>query len=481
MLEKGAILNNRYKVLDSIGKGGSSLVYLIRDIRIGKLWALKEIPRRDKMAYSLAKRELNLLKSINYEKFPRITDAFVSESALYLVNDYVEGISLDRIIFDKRISRYKAVKWAGEILDALDYLHGLSPPILYLDLKPENILVLPNGNIKMIDFGIARRITTDYIPMGTPGYAAPEQYEYNGDNLSEQTDIFAFGMTYYAMRMGCNPDEDIEKVRYQISKSGQLSHSEKILILKCIQTNVADRYDNVMLVSYQLKQICSNKLNPGKILNCISLVGLLVFLIIVGSTVYINEKGSENARRQMIADASNYINEGEYTLEGLKIITTFIDSGCLDENSMESFAYDVAMNYFLIQHDYNKAYRYFSKLDENEYPEVMYMMKLCNAQTGFIYDDENIIECIGRLYDMTYKMADGQRKYEVYIFVAQCYENYDSDTVNGVKKALIVLEEGQRQLLSNASSMSLEDVEALKIKYEKRIEMLYEKAKYRIK
>ncbi len=202
--------------------------------------------------------------------------------------------------------------------------------------------------------------------------------------------------------------------------------------------------------------------------------------MISGILIYWNKVSKDNLARQMVYEASNYINDGDYTRQGLKVITTFIDSGCLDNQTMEIFTYDVAMNYFLIQQDYNLAYRYFSHLDIDKYREIPLLMQLCDAERGFEYDEDNILKSIGRLYDIASKTTNDSRKHEMYFVVARCYERYDPNMSSGSKKAITVLEEGKRQLVADSGDMSLEEINDTKEKYDRQLETLYMKTKNRI-
>lgn len=477
MLKQGTIINNRYKVEDAIGKGGTSSVYLVRDIRIGKRWAMKELKREDKMSIILARREVDMLKSIDYKLFPRITDAFVSSKCLYIISDYIEGISLDKIVKNKIIPKSRAVKWMNDIALAISYLHGLSPPVLYLDLKPENILVMPNEEIRLIDFGIAGRITGEHVPLGTPGFAAPEQYEKNGEKLSVRTDIFAFGMMYYVLREGEYPGTKISITYKNIKDSSTLSRREKSFILKCIQMNPKDRFECMDRVAYQINSINKSFYNPGRIINYVAtLIAIIIITIITILSIH-NRSNKELAVGQMLTNVAMYMEEGEYTIEGLKMITAYIDGGFLASDVSIKFTYEVAMNYFGVQRDYDKAYKYFSKIDSEVYEDVPYLIKLCKAQMEFDFDREEVLECLGYLYRNTLYKKDSGVKYKELIYISQWYENYDYSEIEGIKKAITVLEEARTQL-TKAKGLEDEEYEYLINLYDKQIENLYIKAKY---
>ena len=94
----------------------------------------------------------------------------------------------------------------------------------------------------------------------------------------------------------------------------------------------------------------------------------------------------------MVNEANMYLEDGEYTREGLKVITTFINGGVLDENTSQEFCYEVANNYFEVQKDYGTAKTYFQRLDENIYPDARYYIDLCNEMREFTDNDKRVME-----------------------------------------------------------------------------------------
>jgi serine/threonine protein kinase len=170
-------------------------VYKAYHIYLKTPWALKVVSSLK----SLAENELTVLKSLNHHAFPRLVDVITDDSYNILVFDYYEGPTLQSLLqANGSIEVERVYKWALQILDALSYLHSHNPePIIYRDLKPSNLIISKNDNIKLIDFGTARHFkhenTDDTVYLGTPGYAAPEQYGFGQTDV--RTDIYNFGMT----------------------------------------------------------------------------------------------------------------------------------------------------------------------------------------------------------------------------------------------------------------------------------------------
>jgi len=145
---------------------------------------------------------------------------------------------------------------AEQILDALNYLHGCSPePIIYRDLKPSNLMLLADDTIKMIDFGTARLFkqenSDDTIYLGTPGYAAPEQY--GAAQTDIRTDIFNFGMTLFHLVTGKHPLQCAESQREQILGLAGVSQQFASVILRCVSVNPGERYGDIAEIRKALR------------------------------------------------------------------------------------------------------------------------------------------------------------------------------------------------------------------------------------
>ena len=186
------------------------------DKNLNKQWAVKEIKKRshDKnndIVVQSAIAEANLMKKLDHPCLPRIVDIIDKVDVIYVVMDYIEGEPLSKVI-EKNGAQPQAsvIEWAQELASVLEYLHMQDPPIIYRDMKPANIMLQPNGNIKLIDFGIAREYKTqsisDTVSLGTKGYAAPEQFGGKGQT-DARTDIYCLGVTLYHLITGKNPCE----------------------------------------------------------------------------------------------------------------------------------------------------------------------------------------------------------------------------------------------------------------------------------
>ncbi len=202
------MLANRYAIQEVIGIGGMGSVYRARDMHfpnVTKLVAVKEMintapdPLVRETIVQNFEREANLLATLHHPSIPRIFDYFSLESRSYLVLEFIHGKDMEAIINDTNgfLPEHQVISWAIELCDVLEYLHGHKPdPIIFRDMKPSNVMVNSNGDVMLIDFGIAKVFQTGIkgTMIGTEGYSPPEQYR--GD-ATPAADIYALGATIH--------------------------------------------------------------------------------------------------------------------------------------------------------------------------------------------------------------------------------------------------------------------------------------------
>ena len=207
-LQAGITLVNRYHVQEVIGVGGMGSVYRARDLHfpnVTKLVAVKEMiniapdPLTRQTIIHNFEREANLLATLNHPSIPRIYDYFSEEDRSYLVLEFIHGKDLEAIISDTPgfLPEEQVLTWAIQLCDVLAFLHGHKPdPIVFRDMKPSNVMINSNGDIILIDFGIAKtfQVGQKGTMIGTEGYSPPEQYR---GEASPAADIYALGATFH--------------------------------------------------------------------------------------------------------------------------------------------------------------------------------------------------------------------------------------------------------------------------------------------
>ncbi|GHO44877.1 protein kinase domain-containing protein [Ktedonospora formicarum] len=211
------VLKGRYRVVKHIGSGGYGEVYKAEDTEFGdRLVAIKEMGTSGMSAEEIVeateafKHEAFLLARLTHPGLPSIFDYFNEDGHWFLVMSFVEGETLEDHIertSRKRLSIAEVLQIGIQLCSVLGYLHTRQPPIIFRDLKPSNIMRTPDGQVYLIDFGIARLFkqgqTKDTVALGSPGFAAPEQY--GKKQSSPQTDVYSLGATMHYLISGQDP------------------------------------------------------------------------------------------------------------------------------------------------------------------------------------------------------------------------------------------------------------------------------------
>lgn len=206
------IILQKYEIIGKLGQGTEGKVYLVKDLHLDRLAAMKEILGETVGKTAAGEPEIvgeaKLLKELTHPGLPAIYDFFQEEGKTYLVMEYVDGITLRTYLNkNKNVPLQQAVQWAISLCDVLAYLHGRGQAVIYRDLKPENIMVRPDGSLKLIDLGGAMRYacgsSREDNLAGTPGYCPPEQWkEKKGDKT---WDVYALSSVLHELLTGVYP------------------------------------------------------------------------------------------------------------------------------------------------------------------------------------------------------------------------------------------------------------------------------------
>jgi serine/threonine protein kinase len=202
---QAAVLGTRYELLNELGAGGMGRVYRARDRETNEILALKVLLPEFAADPAMAERfknELRLARRITHKNVCRIYDFNRTDSFAYITMEYVDGETLRALLTrDGPLAPARVVEIATQICTGLGEAHAQG--VVHRDLKPENVMITTSGQVKLMDFGIARSLdstTTSHTMIGTPGYMAPEQAQ--GHPVTARTDIYAFGMIMYECLTG---------------------------------------------------------------------------------------------------------------------------------------------------------------------------------------------------------------------------------------------------------------------------------------
>lgn len=372
MLEIGSVLDGRYKVLEQIGKGGMSVVYMARDEKLSQTCAIKEVRREGVKDFEAVKQglvaETDILKKLKHPSLPEIRDIIITSDSFVIVMELVDGRDMDKVLAEHgALPEAYVIEWAKQICDVFQYLHTRKPAIIYRDMKPSNIMLKPDGSICIIDFGTARefkeRNVKDTTTLGTVGYAAPEQYGGAGQRQSDaRTDIYTLGATIYHLVTGFSPNPSappyygmvpIRQINPGLSKG-----LEKI-ILKCCQQKPEDRYQDCLEVIYALEHISDDEEQDRKRLKTFFTTSVLCVVMALAGTGFViasNSQKNENysglieratdgmiqlSNDERIADCRSAISLNPSDMDGYEALLSVISSTeacCGDANITASEA-----------------------------------------------------------------------------------------------------------------------------------------------
>lgn len=241
------IIDSKYEILKLLNTGGmNSAIYLALDKKLNRQWAIKKVRKSSSQTTSMLMAEASIMKNLDHPMLPRIVGIEEDPKFFYIIMDFVQGENLKTVVTSSGPqAQDTVVSWGIKLCDVLTYLHGKG--IVYRDMKPANIMLSPDGNIKLIDFGIAREYkenaSEDTTALGTEGYAAPEQYEGKGQT-DARTDVYGMGITLFQLLTGVNPSsyqENIFSIRLQ---NPNLSSGLDKIILKCTNKDPKKRYQS---------------------------------------------------------------------------------------------------------------------------------------------------------------------------------------------------------------------------------------------
>ncbi len=279
-LPNGAVLDNRYRILELLGEGGMGSVYKAENQRMpGPLWAIKELSieafadeHELREAIERFEKESTLMGQLTilpHPRLPRVIDRFSENGRYYFVMEFVPGKSLDRILEETNhpLPERQVVDWAIQVCEALSYIHSQTPPVILRDLKPGNIMVTPQGEVKLIDFGIARlwkpgqKSNTENL--GTMTYASPEHLGQTGQT-DARSDIYSLGATMYHLLTNEEPTPlDTPPPGSLRGRNPHLSQSVEEIVIKAMQLDPNRRFQTAAAMQKALQSCLPAPVSAG--------------------------------------------------------------------------------------------------------------------------------------------------------------------------------------------------------------------------
>ena len=283
VLAPGTILQDRYRVVRQLGRGGMGAVYEAVDQRLDTIVALKETFSIDCRLRQQFEQEARLLAQLNHPALPRVSDYFTEGDRAFLVMQFISGVDLAEIIVTQPgpFPKNHVIAWADQLLDALIYLHTRDRQIIHRDIKPHNLKLTSNSQIALLDFGLAKAHAVDASGANssnsifgyTRRYSPLEQIQDQG--TTPQSDIYALGATLYHPLTGVKPADALARAAALAkSESDPLGPANEIhravgpeiaaILSRAMALSPEDRYASANDFREALRGVGRNKTHRSK-------------------------------------------------------------------------------------------------------------------------------------------------------------------------------------------------------------------------
>ncbi|MFP3872416.1 MAG: protein kinase domain-containing protein [Candidatus Saliniplasma sp.] len=286
MLEKGTVLQNRYKIEEIIAQAGMGNIYRVEDLKKEgplekRICALKE-PRKlgddqDHIRREKIKLEIEILKRIDHSNIVSHIDDFQHEGQPYLVQEYLEGETLYNIAKRGPLPIGMIKRISIQILDAIEYLHSPEQNIIHRDIKPHNFILSSDEDfVTMFDFGTAKAESlslslSNPVQVATPGYSAPEQIKQEEKKIGPRADIYGVGATLFHLATGENPRKhyrDGSMVDGQLCRPDRINPSVPAglsnIIAKATSPDKTKRYGSVKEMKKDIRSLSFKQMEDKK-------------------------------------------------------------------------------------------------------------------------------------------------------------------------------------------------------------------------
>lgn len=300
-------LDDKYEVIRTLHQSAATAVILVRHKKIGALRILKAISKASPNANSILS-EANLLQGINSSLFPTIFEVEENEQFYYLIEEYIDGLSLREYLLCNKITKEELIEIAIKICELIEVLHTAgNEPMLYRDMKPEHV-IMQDGKLRLIDFGITiKKSKASTAPvLGTPGWAPKEQL--NGNFYDERCDVYGVGKVIEFMQINSYGKDDLSISR---------------IIKKATAENILKRTKDIKELKQSLIKLQGSKENGKEkrhLEKVIAVVGAVSGVgtthIAIAMTRFFNQKGINAYYKDL---KKNTVNELWKNLSGARI------------------------------------------------------------------------------------------------------------------------------------------------------------------
>jgi len=254
-----------YKIVREVARGGMGAIYRAEDRVNRRVVAIKEACLDPACGGNIAQirerlvHEMQVLLPLDHPSIPKVYEQFVRYENAYLVMEFIEGQTLQRIqeqviAAHKRLEQARVVGWALQVLDALDYLHTQPKPIIHRDIKPENLILSLDGRVVLVDFGLMKQVERQLESgplihaIGTVEFAPPEQYAESGAHTDQRSDIYSLGATMYYLLAGHLPPRAVDRM-LPMSMSAPLKRGA----LTRVNLTVAPRIEAIVFKAMEIE------------------------------------------------------------------------------------------------------------------------------------------------------------------------------------------------------------------------------------
>ncbi len=282
-LAPDTLLQDRYRIVRQLGRGGMGAVYEALDQRLEITVALKETLSSEESMRKQFEREARLLAGMQHPALPRVSDHFVEGNRAFLVMEFIGGVDLAKIIAQQPgpFPRDQVIAWADQLLDALIYLHSRDRQVIHRDIKPHNLKLTANGQIALLDFGLAKAQASDQSVTAsqaffgyTRHYAPLEQIQ--DQRTDPRSDIYALGATLYHLLTGIKPPDAMVRAAAVVNGGPDpLQPANQIheavgpqiaaILNKAMAQKPEERYENAHEFREALRRMGRTKAEEGKV------------------------------------------------------------------------------------------------------------------------------------------------------------------------------------------------------------------------